>query len=59
MYNDKNFIIADNCPMYKFEDRSNQYLSYISNTCDNCIHYKKGKCKLDMYFTISKYLLHN
>ncbi|MCL2322149.1 MAG: hypothetical protein FWC47_08605 [Oscillospiraceae bacterium] len=59
MYNEKNFIIADNCPMFKFKGSSDQYLSYISNSCDNCVHYKKEKCKLDMDSTISKYLLKN
>lgn len=60
MYNEKNFVIADNCPMYRVEDlNSNQFLSYISNTCDNCIYYKSGNCKMDMYNTISNYLLQN
>ncbi len=59
MYNEKNFVIADNCPMFKFKCGSEQFLSYISNTCDNCVYYKKGKCKLDMDSTISKYLLQN
>ncbi len=59
MYNEKNYVIADNCPMFKFEERNEQFLSYISNTCDNCVHYKKNQCKLDLHSTISKYLLKN